>query len=106
VVDEQTPHHPGRHGEEVSAVAESRATQVHQLEVRLVNQRRGVQRRARIVMPKPEMGDAPQVVVQQGHELVQRFPVSLAPALQQLGDVWRCGRYWHRCGLRAFWKRH
>jgi uncharacterized protein (TIGR02246 family) len=71
----------------VRAVAKPGAAQVDQLEVRLVNERRGVQRRARILVPKAIMGDSAQVLVDERDELVQRVSVSLAPALEQLRNV-------------------
>src|SRR5215831_16763249 len=44
VVDQQLAHQPRGHGEKVRAVAKARAVQIDQLEVRLVDQRRRIER--------------------------------------------------------------
>ena len=87
VIDEQPPHDPRRHRQKVRAVAKASTAQVDQLEIRLMDERRGIQRGARVLVPEALMGDTAEMLVHERDKLVQRVSLPLAPALQELRNV-------------------
>ena len=65
---------------------------VYELQVGLVNQSRGLHRVAGPLAPHVVMGQAVQLVIDQGHQLVERCLIAIAPINEQLRDfVWRGG---------------
>jgi hypothetical protein len=87
VVDQDAPHQLRRYREEVRPVLPRHALQVHQPQVRLVDQRRGLQSVPAALAAHEVAGQAPKLFVNDGRELVERFPVSAAPGLEQDSDV-------------------
>ena len=56
---------------------------VHELQVRVVDQRRGVQRRTGGLAAEPSMGHAAQLAVHERHQAIQRFAIAVTPLTQQ-----------------------
>jgi hypothetical protein len=86
-VHDDRPH--GRRGvrQEMRAVAGVHALRIAQLQVALVDQRRGAQVGIGESAPQPQVRNAAQLGVEQLEEAVQRCPVAGAGALDQLRDV-------------------
>jgi len=71
----------------VTAVAGVEAPLVGHLEVELVDQHGGAEGRARPAAPQLSPRNPAQVVVEQGHQLIEGGAVAVPECQQQLGDV-------------------
>jgi hypothetical protein len=87
VIDEDAAHQLGRDSEEVRAAGEARLPLIDELEVRLVDECRRLQGVAGALAPQVARGQAPQLRVDERHQLVERARVAAAPTLQKYGDV-------------------
>jgi hypothetical protein len=107
LVDQDAPHHPGRHRKKMRTVLPLHLPQVDQSKVGFIHEGRRLQyvtaALARHVLPR----ETPKLPMDKRHELVEGLPVSLSPGDQQRGDVVR-GDIGHRLdtailgGLRVF----
>jgi hypothetical protein len=86
-IDEHPPHEPRRHGQEVRPVLPVHLPDVHQPQIGLVHERRGLQAlRGSLVAQTPARNLA-QLVVHERHQPRQRVIVALAPGEEKRGDV-------------------
>jgi hypothetical protein len=60
---------------------------VHQLEIGVVHEARGVQGRVGSFAPKPVMGKAAEFAIDEWDEIVQSIGVTLAPSTKQPSDL-------------------
>ena len=70
VVDDQPAHHPGGVAEEAVAVGEGRPLALRDVQIRLVQDRRGAERRAGAPLGQLAAGHPVQLVVERGEQLV------------------------------------
>jgi hypothetical protein len=61
------------------AILKPRLTDVDELQVGVMDQRRGVERPVRFTAPQTLMGEAPQLVIHQRHQAVERLFIPFAP---------------------------
>ena len=87
VVHEQSAHRLGGYGEEVSAVLPGDPLLVHELQVRLVDDGRGLQGMAGTFLGEMTFRQSVQLVVHQGDELVESLLVPLVPGQQETGHL-------------------
>ncbi len=83
VIHEDLPHGAGRHTEEVSAVLPLDALLVDELEVRLVDQGRGLKGVAGALPPHLRRCSPAKLAVDERHQLFERLRVTLAPGAQE-----------------------
>lgn len=76
VIDEHVPDHTGADGEEVAPTLPARLRAFGQAEIRLVYDRRGVQRVFPLLSPQPTVRDAAQVVVNERDQSLERMLVT------------------------------
>jgi hypothetical protein len=86
VVNQQMPHDPRGEPEKVAAVTHLNTRRVHQLEIRFVHERRGVQRPIRLAS-EPLMRELSHTVVDQRDKLVEGLGIALPPATEELRDI-------------------
>ena len=87
VLDEDAAHGLGRGGEEVAAAVPARVVRPDEPEVGLVDQGRGLERLARLLLRQPLGGELAQLVVDQRQELLGRLRVALLDGREDAGDV-------------------
>ena len=88
-IDEDAAHHLRRDAEELTAVLPRRAALVDEFQVRLVHERRRLQR---VIPPFPAHVGArapPQISIDERQKLLECSLVAAGPRVQQLGDVFR-----------------
>jgi len=78
-VHEDTPHQLDGYGEKCARIPPLHAARIHEAEVRLVDQRNGVERVAGPPAGHVAMRQAAELAVHARHELVQRGLVALTP---------------------------
>jgi hypothetical protein len=86
-IDEDAPHHLGRHREELGAVLPDRAILIHQTKVDLVDERRRLKRLARALVPKKCGRSPPKLVVHNRDQPIARLQVAVVPCLEEGGDI-------------------
>ena len=93
-VDQDPPHGLGRGGEEVAAAVPvpGSLSASDQPEVRLVDQGRGLERLAGLLLRQLLGGQLAQLVVDQRQELLGRLRVALLDGREDAGDVVHAGR--------------
>jgi hypothetical protein len=91
VIDEDLPHQPGCHRKEVRSAFQRQAVHIHESQVDLVYERRRLQDVSRRFSPEMAARYAPQLVVHQRNQAVERGRVSLAPGQKEPSDVLRAG---------------
>ena len=84
VVDEDAAHQVGGDGEEVGAALPRHVLRVHQPEVRLVDERRGLERVTGALAPEVARRLEAQLLVDERDEPVERLPVTAPPLLKEL----------------------
>jgi hypothetical protein len=77
IVDQDPPHQASCHRKEVYAVVPLDLVHIHQLEVCLMDQRRGVERVPCWLVPEQTVRNAVEFVIQDGDQLIER---TLRPA--------------------------
>lgn len=95
MVDEDAAHQRGREAEELGPVLPLDRPGAHQLEVDLIDESRGLEGGARALVGEMAFRHASQVLDDEGHQLLQRRWIPLAPLVEQSGDVslgWHLGR--------------
>ena len=90
VVHQDAPHHLRRDAEEVRAVLPLDAPLADQLEVRLVDERRALQRVADRFSRQVPSRNRAQLLVDERHQLIERLLAAVLPGDQQPRD--RFGR--------------
>jgi hypothetical protein len=83
-VHQDLAHGHARHGQEVSPVLPGGAGLIHQPEIGLVHQGRGVERLPRTKAAELPAGHGAQLVIDQTHQPVHRARVPLADSCQEL----------------------
>jgi len=86
-IDEDAPHQPRRHREEVRAVLPAHVLDVEQTDGGLVDERRGLQTVADPFAGHTAARTPMQFRVNDGNQTVQRLIVAVAPGFEQLRDV-------------------
>ena len=86
-IHEDAAHQARRHGEEVRAVLPAHAVQVHQPQVRLVDEGRGLQRVACAFLAHVPLRQAVQLLPHERDQLVEGVLLACPPGLQQLGHA-------------------
>jgi hypothetical protein len=87
VIYQDAPHHLGRDPKELSAVLPIRAVLIDQTQVRLVKERRRLERMARAFASKVGGRPPAQLLIHEGHELVTRGHLARAPRMQEGRDI-------------------
>ncbi|HSC26155.1 MAG TPA: hypothetical protein VLD67_02715 [Vicinamibacterales bacterium] len=90
VVDEDVAHQPGRQRKEVRAALQRHPVHIDETQEDLVDERCRLARVAGTLPPEMAARHAPQIVIQQRNQPVERRGVSLSPGQEELGDV-TCG---------------
>jgi hypothetical protein len=78
-VDEDAPHHPRRHREEVRAVRPCDALQINKSQVRFVHEGRRLKAVAGPLTSHVFPGNRPQLALHPRHETVERFAIAPTP---------------------------
>ena len=100
--DEDATHRLGGSGEEVAAVVPAlRPIHIHQAEVSLVNQSRGLERLAGLLLGQPLRRQLPQLVVDQRQELLGGLWVALLDGRQDSSHFTHCLH--RRARVRRVW---
>ena len=86
-IDEDAPHHLGRHREELRAVLPDGAILIDQTKVDLVHERRRLQRLTRALAPKERRRSPSELIVHSRDQLIPRLEVALVPCLEKGGDI-------------------
>lgn len=73
------------------AVSKARPTNIHELEIRIMDQGSCVQRIARFAS-QPLVGETAKPFVHQGEQLIEREGIPIAPSLEKTGDIRGRGR--------------
>jgi hypothetical protein len=89
MIHQDTPHQLRRYGKKMGTALPLHAPVVDQPGIRLVNQRGRLQRVASAFVAHIAAGEAPQFVINNGSEAVQRLVVSVAPREQERADFIR-----------------
>jgi hypothetical protein len=92
VIDEDSPHHPGGHAEEVRPVAPLSLSLVNEPHVRFVDERRRLQRMTGWFSLHVAGRQATQVPVNERQQVLEGLPIPVAPGNEPLGD---------RCAVRV-----
>jgi hypothetical protein len=85
-IDQDAPHQLRRHREEMRAILPPHLARINQPQIGLVDQRRGLQRVARLLAVHVVSGQSAQLFINQRHELLQRQLIASAPGQQQMSD--------------------
>lgn len=104
IVDEHAPHRVRGRREEFRAIGGSKAMLGEQTKVRLVHQPRGSERMPGSLAKEPLPGHAPQVVVEQGNQAVERVGLATPQGLEAKRDLSR--RQWIRMSRILIVRRH
>ena len=89
VVDEDLTHQPGRQRKEVRAALQRHPIHIDETQEDLVDERRRLETVSGTFPPEMAARHAPQIVIQQRKQAVERRGVSLSPGQEELGDVVR-----------------
>ena len=92
VIDQDAPHQPGGHREEVGAVLPFHLADVDQAQVRLVDERGRLERVPGALPAHLPVRETAQLLVHQGNQLLEGRFVARAPGDEQTGDLGRRGR--------------
>src|SRR5205085_11063314 len=88
-LDEDTAHGLSGDGKEVRAVARTHPRVVDEPEIRLVDERRGLESIAGALAPHLSVCQASQFLIDQGHQVIKRGLVAIAPCVEQSGYLFR-----------------
>ena len=91
MVDQHPSHQLGRDGEELRAVLPVGVLLIHELEVGLVDERRGLQRVLGPLSPEMRVRDPVQFLVDERHQVIEGIAIALVPGEQEGGYVGRHG---------------
>jgi hypothetical protein len=87
LIDQNAPHRLRCGAVEVHPVIEAPAPGVHQTQERFVYQRRGLKRVTTPLTRHEMVGELAQLGVYQRHQLRERLSITVAPPIEQTGDV-------------------
>ena len=96
MIDEDLAHQPGRHRKEVRPAVQRHAVHIHESQEDLVHESRRLEGVSGRFPPEMAARHAPQLVIHQRNQAVERRGVSLAPGQEQPGDFVRAGVVRHR----------
>lgn len=85
MVHGELPHRFRGYGEEMTAIVSDQVRLLGQLQIRLVNQRRGLQRVVATAV-KPPARDRAQLAIHQRHQAIDGFSIASTPGGEQLRD--------------------
>ena len=85
-LDEDLAHRSGGYREKVRSIFPLDVADVDEAQIRLMNKGRGLQRVARPLVAHLTAGQPPQLVVDDGDELLERSLIAAAPREQEPGD--------------------
>ena len=88
-IHEHAAHHTGRHREEMRAILPLHVTDIDELEVRLVDERGGLEGVPVSLVPHVAPGDAAKLRMDYRDELLESGFVSLPPCHEEVGDLRR-----------------
>ena len=91
-VNEDVPHQPRRHRDEVGPVLPAHVAPVHQADERFVHQGCGLKHVPRTLAPEVPASQLAKLRVDERHELVEGRIVSFSPGDEQLRDLHRPAR--------------
>ena len=100
VVYEDAPHDASGHGEEMRAIVPRHGFRINQPEIRLVDERCGLQAVIRTLMPDVPLRDSMQLCVYERNQSLQGILVALSPFKKQPGDF--RGIVWNVVSLGPF----
>src|SRR5262249_45782091 len=86
VINQDAPHHLGRHSEEMRAVLPTRVLPVNQPQVGFLYEGSGLQNVIRAFLRHVTLGQSSQLGLYYWDELGKGFSISLAPGYQQFRD--------------------
>ena len=86
VVDQDPPHGLRRHAKELRPVEPRHALLSHQADVRLVHERRRLQRVIAALAPQVRSGPFAKLLVDEGDQVLSRLKIAARPLLQQMTD--------------------
>jgi hypothetical protein len=92
VADEDVAHGVSSHREEVGAALVPYLIEVDELQIGFVDERRRIQRMASALVHQSPMGNAPQLVIDDGEEMIEGGTVPFRECTKQAGDVPLIGR--------------
>jgi hypothetical protein len=91
-IDQDAPHQPRRHRQKVGAVLPVHLSDVDQPQIRLVDERRGLQGLAGSLAREASLRDSPQLTVHERHQGIEGGFVTLPPRQEKRGDLTRWAR--------------
>ena len=97
-INQQSSHDFRAHGQEVRAVLPVHVLRVHQPDERLVHQGRGIPAHARAFLADVLTSQAPQLVVDERRQALERLGIATPPRLEQRRDF-RCRGGHHRAPI-------
>jgi hypothetical protein len=107
VVDQNAPHETRGQRQEVRAILPAYATKIDQSNEGFVDERGCLQRVIVTLATHLETGEAPQFLVDDRNQLIERGPIAPPPGEQQLGHMrTRPIRRRRACGHRSVWSLH
>ena len=87
MIDEDLPHQPGRHAEEVRPARQCQAVHIHQSQIDLVDERRRLEGVSWRFAPEMAPRHAAQLVIHERDQAVERRRVALAPGQEQASYI-------------------
>jgi hypothetical protein len=94
-VNQDVPHQPGRHGQEVGTVLPTDALPVQQANERFVHEGRCLKQMIRTLAPEIPAGKPAKLRFDERHEFVESGTVAFSPGGEQFRDPWRrWGPWW------------
>ena len=94
ILNQDLAHELGRHSKKVCPILPLRKLPPHQPNVSFMDKRRALQGMVRALPLQKIVRHATQFAVDDGHESVERFTITVAPTHEQLSDLIR-GVLWH-----------
>jgi hypothetical protein len=93
VVDQNAPHHLCGDPEKLRAILPGDPVLTHLPRVRLMDERRGLQRVIATLIPQVGPGSTSQFAIHKGHQVLARASVSLPPRSEQITHAAGLGRH-------------
>jgi hypothetical protein len=100
MIHENVPHHTSGDGEEVRAIVPCHGFRIDQPEIRLVDERRGLQAVIRPLVPDVPLRDSMELCVNERNQPLQGVVVALPPFQKQPGNL--RGMVWNAISLGYF----
>jgi hypothetical protein len=87
MIDKQTPDHLRRRAEKVSAILPIHTLLIHQPDVHIVDQGRGLKGVRRVFLPHISPSKASEFVIHQGHQTIECGSIAIVPCQQKLCHI-------------------